>query len=182
MLCAAAPSSSGRTADFESVRRGSNPRGATNSRAHGTIPGPRGDVVKWFNTEVCKTSIHRFESGRRLHSHLPRCRVAAPSFFGRRRVTDRHGGRLNGPASRGFGAFPAGSLRHRHEGRAGKADSRGSGRRSCLADTKWRRVTASWRVSRRFPFPSCLPDNAGQRGTARYADAAGVAEWQTPPT
>ena len=26
-----------------------------------------GDVVKWFNTEVCKTSIHRFESGRRLH-------------------------------------------------------------------------------------------------------------------
>ncbi len=28
----------------------------------------QGDVVKWFNTEVCKTSIHRFESGRRLHS------------------------------------------------------------------------------------------------------------------
>jgi hypothetical protein len=27
-----------------------------------------GDVVKWFNTEVCKTSIHRFESGRRLHT------------------------------------------------------------------------------------------------------------------
>jgi hypothetical protein len=27
-------------------------------------------VVKWFNTEVCKTSIHRFESGRRLHAHL----------------------------------------------------------------------------------------------------------------
>ena len=27
-----------------------------------------GDVVKWLNTEVCKTSIHRFESGRRLHS------------------------------------------------------------------------------------------------------------------
>lgn len=26
-----------------------------------------GDVVKWLNTEVCKTSIHRFESGRRLH-------------------------------------------------------------------------------------------------------------------
>ena len=24
-------------------------------------------MVKWFNTEVCKTSIHRFESGRRLH-------------------------------------------------------------------------------------------------------------------
>ena len=25
-------------------------------------------MAKWFNTEVCKTSIHRFESGRRLHS------------------------------------------------------------------------------------------------------------------
>jgi hypothetical protein len=24
-------------------------------------------VVKWFNTEVCKTSIQRFESARRLH-------------------------------------------------------------------------------------------------------------------
>jgi hypothetical protein len=24
-------------------------------------------VVKWFNTEVCKTSIHGFESHRRLH-------------------------------------------------------------------------------------------------------------------
>jgi hypothetical protein len=29
--------------------------------------GHPGDVVKWLNTEVCKTSIHRFESGRRLH-------------------------------------------------------------------------------------------------------------------
>jgi hypothetical protein len=28
---------------------------------------PRGDVVKWLNTEVCKTSIQRFESARRLH-------------------------------------------------------------------------------------------------------------------
>ena len=33
--------------------------------ASGTLVGA-GDVVKWFNTEVCKTSIHRFESGRRL--------------------------------------------------------------------------------------------------------------------
>ena len=24
--------------------------------------------MKWLNTEVCKTSIHRFESGRRLHT------------------------------------------------------------------------------------------------------------------
>ncbi len=65
---AIAPSSSGRTADFESVRRGSNPRGATTlPTSRGTIRRPRGDVVKWFNTEVCKTSIHRFESGRRLH-------------------------------------------------------------------------------------------------------------------
>ena len=35
--------------------------------ASGTLTA-EGDVVKWFNTEVCKTSIHRFESGRRLHS------------------------------------------------------------------------------------------------------------------
>ena len=28
-----------------------------------------GDVVKWLNTEVCKTSIQRFESARRLHFH-----------------------------------------------------------------------------------------------------------------
>ncbi len=36
---------------------------------YGTIPGlrSRGDVVKWLNTEVCKTSIQRFESARRLH-------------------------------------------------------------------------------------------------------------------
>ena len=27
-----------------------------------------GDVVKWLNTEVCKTSIQRFESARRLQS------------------------------------------------------------------------------------------------------------------
>ena len=26
--------------------------------------------MKWLNTEVCKTSIHRFESGRRLHIRL----------------------------------------------------------------------------------------------------------------
>src|SRR5215208_6474125 len=32
----------------------------------GRIRRLQGDVVKWFNTEVCKTSIHRFESGRRL--------------------------------------------------------------------------------------------------------------------
>src|SRR6266576_2313352 len=62
---AAAPSSSGRTADFGSVNRGSNPRGAATPAGSARI---RGDVVKWFNTEVCKTSIHRFESGRRLHN------------------------------------------------------------------------------------------------------------------
>jgi hypothetical protein len=38
----------------------------TDATASGTLSGD-GDVVKWFNTEVCKTSIHRFESGRRLH-------------------------------------------------------------------------------------------------------------------
>ena len=42
-----------------------NPRGAT---ILGTASVEQlGDVVKWFNTAVCKTSIHRFESGRRLH-------------------------------------------------------------------------------------------------------------------
>src|SRR4029077_8435040 len=66
VLRAAAPSSSGRTADFGSVNRGSNPRGAASIRR--TIGATTsGDVVKWLNTEVCKTSIHRFESGRRLH-------------------------------------------------------------------------------------------------------------------
>ena len=49
------------------MNRGSNPRGAATS----------GDVVKWFNTEVCKTSIHRFESCRRLHlSVITRVAVA----------------------------------------------------------------------------------------------------------
>jgi hypothetical protein len=33
----------------------------------GRIRRLRGDVVKWLNTEVCKTSIQRFESARRLH-------------------------------------------------------------------------------------------------------------------
>jgi hypothetical protein len=35
-------------------------------------------VVKWFNTEVCKTSIHRFESGRRLHRTRLRTGPAGP--------------------------------------------------------------------------------------------------------
>ena len=40
------------------------------ARSYGTIRGlrSRGDVVKWLNTEVCKTSIQRFESARRLHT------------------------------------------------------------------------------------------------------------------
>jgi hypothetical protein len=63
----AAPSSSGRTADFGSVNRGSNPRGAASIAPMRGAP-RRGDVVKWFNTGVCKTPIHRFESGRRLHN------------------------------------------------------------------------------------------------------------------
>lgn len=29
--------------------------------------GVHGDVAKWFKAEVCKTSIRRFESARRLH-------------------------------------------------------------------------------------------------------------------
>ena len=41
-------------------------------RCHGTVGSvghrsrPDGDVAKWFKAEVCKTSIRRFESGRRL--------------------------------------------------------------------------------------------------------------------
>ena len=42
--------------------------GQPTRRAMAQSLGPRGDVVKWFNTEVCKTSIQRFESARRLHS------------------------------------------------------------------------------------------------------------------
>jgi hypothetical protein len=51
--------------------------------------------VKWFNTEVCKTSIHRFESGRRLQhvSRKPaqtgrflRCREVIPIRGRYRRV------------------------------------------------------------------------------------------------
>jgi hypothetical protein len=48
------------------ILEGQPPPGPGRTR-RGTIPRLRGDVVKWFNTEVCKTSIHRFESGRRLH-------------------------------------------------------------------------------------------------------------------
>ena len=40
----------------------------------------RGDVVKWFNTGVCKTPIHRFESGRRLHT-CARMRPFGASFL-----------------------------------------------------------------------------------------------------
>lgn len=51
--------------------------------------------MKWFNTEVCKTSIHRFESGRRLH--LPRepgevfCIAEAPEAEAIRRVPMKNG-------------------------------------------------------------------------------------------
>ncbi len=58
-LTTVGPSSSGRTPDFGSENRGSNPRGPAKS-------GRRTQVVKG---EVCKTSIHRFESGRRLQNH-----------------------------------------------------------------------------------------------------------------
>jgi hypothetical protein len=63
------------------VNRGSNPRGAAKP----------GDVVKWFNTEVCKTSIHRFESGRRLHLHPRRGQPDDPCHLGAsdRQVTEQ---------------------------------------------------------------------------------------------
>src|SRR5664280_2828693 len=73
---ASAPSSSGRTADFGSVRRGSNPRGAA-SLTETPVPLPaepppqggprprrRTQVVKGG---VCKTPIQRFDPARRLH-------------------------------------------------------------------------------------------------------------------
>ena len=63
----AAPSSSGRTADFGSVSRGSNPRGAANLTPAAQVSRIPGDVAKWPNAGVCKTSIRRFDSGRRLH-------------------------------------------------------------------------------------------------------------------
>ncbi len=43
---------------------GSNPTLGTNSA--GAVIGKRGDVAKWSKAEVCKTSIRRFESARRL--------------------------------------------------------------------------------------------------------------------
>ena len=74
----AAPSSSGRTADFGSVSRGSNPRGAANLTPAARVSRIPGDVAKWPNAGVCKTSIRRFESGRRLHSDLNRPPGPAP--------------------------------------------------------------------------------------------------------
>ena len=50
------------------MNRGSNPRGAASIQTDARPRTTDGDVVKWLNTEVCKTSIHRFESGRRLHT------------------------------------------------------------------------------------------------------------------
>ena len=48
----------------------------------GSTPGgtghKRGDVAKWTKAEVCKTSIRRFESARRLHPILSRCRIYFP--------------------------------------------------------------------------------------------------------
>jgi hypothetical protein len=65
-----APSSSGRTPDFGSVNRGSNPRGAATHRGRSVLVASGrtwGDVAKRPKATVCKTVIHRFESGRRLH-------------------------------------------------------------------------------------------------------------------
>ena len=45
------------------------------------VPSLTGDVVKWLNTEVCKTSIHRFESGRRLHRSAGRGAWASVRFL-----------------------------------------------------------------------------------------------------
>ena len=71
----AGPSSSGRTADFGSVNRGSNPRGPANHRPGPQSAGRRTQVVKG---EVCKTSIQRFESARRLHVSAPHAAANGP--------------------------------------------------------------------------------------------------------
>jgi hypothetical protein len=54
-----APSSSGRTADFGSVNRGSNPRGAANRRTDGDVP-------EWSGSGL-QNRLHGFDSRRRLH-------------------------------------------------------------------------------------------------------------------
>ncbi len=61
------------------MNRGSNPRGAASIHRTLVREDTSGDVVKWLNTEVCKTSIHRFESGRRLH--FPSTKRAARPVF-----------------------------------------------------------------------------------------------------
>ena len=53
---------------------GRQPAGST-SGGTGHI---RGDVAKWTKAEVCKTSIRRFESARRLHPILSLCRIYFP--------------------------------------------------------------------------------------------------------
>jgi hypothetical protein len=61
----------------------SSPPSAPSGRPAGAN-NPRGDVVKWLNTEVCKTSIHRFESDRRLQSSTnwgPGHTPEAPDFY-----------------------------------------------------------------------------------------------------
>ncbi len=46
----------------------------------------QGDVAKWSKAEVCKTSIRRFESGRRLQTSLFQFCVFRPMFPGSRHV------------------------------------------------------------------------------------------------
>ncbi len=60
-------------------------RGSPRVARCGRIRRLRGDVVKWLNTEVCKTSIQRFESARRLQP--PESTAAIhPARRGRRSV------------------------------------------------------------------------------------------------
>ena len=57
---------------------GSNPALGTNSAK--LVDQEQGDVAKWTKAEVCKTSIRRFESARRLQPVLPlRSGTASPS-------------------------------------------------------------------------------------------------------
>ena len=46
------------------------PRVRQHSLSFGVIQRRFGDVAKWSKAAVCKTAIHRFESGRRLHLNV----------------------------------------------------------------------------------------------------------------
>ena len=154
----AAPSSSGRTADFGSVRRGSNPRGAAKSDLApvpqpaepprgGLRPRRRTQVVKG---EVCKTSIRRFDPARRLHFpdrfRRPRPHGAHAATAGRyaswqagvAELADAAD--LNSAARKGVWVRTPPPAPHFTHEQHGCFDQRRVGR------TAWRHLAASWQL------------------------------------